>query len=116
MEKCPGARRSWRPELKSGRDDSIACEDIADFPARDDIGDTAIFFDSRDFQFRHEFAVAIDEEPAIFFNTTGGADIQDHEVIFRINGKNVAFEPRREGLLQIGIIVEKRGELCLGPR
>src|SRR5687767_10795020 len=65
--------------------DLVSFKDVFLFPFRHDVGNGAIWLDPRDLHPGDKFSIAIDEHAGIRNETLVGADVEDDEIIFRIN-------------------------------
>ena len=72
--------------------DLVAFDGFAQLPAGNEVGDAAVFLDAADDDFGDQLAAAADEQLAVLENALIFADVEHHEVPFRIHHQNFAVQ------------------------
>src|SRR5665647_2667703 len=79
------AARSFISDGRMCRADLVAFNRLAQFPARNDVGDGTVFLDAADDDFGHELAVAADQHFSIRENALIIANVENDKIPFGIH-------------------------------
>jgi len=88
-----------------GRNNLVAFHQFSKLPARDDIGNAAIFFNTAHQDLGNQLSVAIDEKFPVFQNAIVFSHVQHDKIPLRICHEHLAFKVRGQLYKAFGVSV-----------